>query len=190
MLVTSQLLQFWFIIQAVWPNKQKLDGLPVYCTTSPYFLNISQKHWMICEITSSTSSALNANRNKVLRHLRLNLKRWEVRGFDELPGLSCMNSDFLCLRIIYLFREPRSIVNVAPSRERVGAYRTTHLIPLGMAQAPGLGHAGRRRIGRSSRVPPPWGRTPSRCSASVYTLQFRGEDQQGYTPLLFAAMLS
>ena len=58
-----------------------------------------------------------------------------------------MNSDFLCLRIIYLFREPRSIVNVAPSRERVGAYRTTHLIPLGMAQAPGLGHAGRRRIG-------------------------------------------
>ena len=62
-----------------------------------------------------------------------------------------MNSDFLCLHIIYLFREPRSIVNVAPSRERVGAYRTTHLIPLGMAQAPGLGHAGRRRIGRSSR---------------------------------------
>lgn len=96
-----------------------------------------------------------------------------------MPGLSCMNSDFLCLRIIYLFREPRSIVNVAPSRERVGAYRTTHLIPLGMAQAPGLGHAGRRRIGRSSRVPPPWGRTPLRCSASAYTLQFRGEDQQG-----------
>lgn len=58
-----------------------------------------------------------------------------------------MNSDFLCFCITYLFREPRSIVGVAPSRERVGAYRTTHLIPLGMAQAPGLGHAGRRRIG-------------------------------------------
>lgn len=45
-----------------------------------------------------------------------------------------------------LLREPLSIVCVAPSRERVGAYRTTHLIPLGMVQAPGLGHAGRRRI--------------------------------------------
>lgn len=174
MLVTSQLLQFWFIIQAVWPNKQKLDGLPVCCTTSPYFLNISQKHWMICKITSSTSSALNANRNKVLRHLRLNLKRWELRGFDELLGLSCMNSDFLYLFIVYLFRGSRNIVDVTLTRERVGAYRTTHLISLGMAQAPGLGHAGRRRIGRSSRVPPPWGRTPSRCSASAYALQFRG----------------
>ena len=95
-----------------------------------------------------------------------------------MPGLSCMNSDFLCFCITYLFREPRSIVGVAPSRERVGAYRTTHLISLGMAQAPGLGHAGRRRIGRSSRVPPPWGRTPLRCSASADALQFGGEDQQ------------
>lgn len=31
---------------------------------------------------------------------------------------------------------------MAPSRERVGACRTTYLISLGMAQAPGLGHAG------------------------------------------------
>ena len=59
-----------------------------------------------------------------------------------MPGLSCMNSDFLCFCITYLFREPRSIVGVAPSRERVGAYRTTHLIPLGMAQAPGLAMPG------------------------------------------------
>jgi hypothetical protein len=41
-----------------------------------------------------------------------------------------------------LLREPLSIVVVALSRERVGAYRTTHLIHLSMAQAPGLGHAG------------------------------------------------
>ena len=95
-----------------------------------------------------------------------------------MPGLSCMNSDFLCFCITYLFREPRSIVGVVPSQERVGAYRTTHLIPLGMAQVPSLGHAGRQRIGRSSRVPPPWGRTPLRCSASADALQFRGEDQQ------------
>ena len=43
---------------------------------------------------------------------------------------------------------------MVPSQERVGAYRTTHLIPLGMAQVPSLGHAGRRRIGGSSREPP------------------------------------
>ena len=57
-----------------------------------------------------------------------------------------MNSDFLYLFIVYLFRGSRNIVDVTLTRERVGAYRTTHLISLGMAQAPGLGHAGRRRI--------------------------------------------
>lgn len=58
-----------------------------------------------------------------------------------MPGLSCMNSDFLYLFIVYLFRGSRNIVDVTPTRERVGAYRTTHLISLGMGQAPGLGHA-------------------------------------------------
>ena len=48
-----------------------------------------------------------------------------------------MVSDLLRLRILCLFLEPRSIVDVVPSRERVGACRITHPIPLGMAQAPG-----------------------------------------------------
>lgn len=47
-----------------------------------------------------------------------------------------MNSDFLYFVIVYLFRGSRNIVDVPLTRERVGAYRTTHLISLGMAKHP------------------------------------------------------
>ena len=99
-----------------------------------------------------------------------------------------MNSDFLCLRIIYLFREPRSIVNVAPSRERVGAYRTTHLIPLGMVQAPGLGHAGQRRI-EGQAVCRPRGVEHRQDVPRVRMHSNLGEKTSRAPALLFAAIL-
>lgn len=99
-----------------------------------------------------------------------------------------MNSDFLCFCITYLFREPRSIVGVAPSRERVGAYRTTHLIPLGMVQAPGLGHAGQRRI-EGQAVCRPRGVEHRQDVPRVRMHSNLGEKTSRAPALLFAAIL-
>lgn len=65
-----------------------------------------------------------------------------VSGVRRVVGTVLHEQRFFLFVHNKLLREPLSIVSVAPSRERVGAYRTTHLIPLGMAQVPGLGHAG------------------------------------------------
>ena len=99
----------------------------------------------------------------------------------RVAGIVLHEQRFVFIIHKILLREPLSIVDVAPSREGVGAYRTTHLIPLGMAQASRLGPCRWQHIGRSSHVPPPQGRTPRGCSSSAETLQFGGDDQQKIT---------
>ena len=104
------------------------------------------------------------NNQKYLQRLKRKLKQlFAPKDFEtvklftgqRVAGIVLHEQRFVFIFHNILLRGPLSIVDVAPSREGVGAYRTTHLIHLGMAQASRLGPCRRQHIGRSGHVPPP-----------------------------------